>query len=65
MITYTSNNSCVCCGAVIPEGRRVCPNCEYLARPTDDPHGKKSADISKGRMIRAADTRAMAKDRRR
>ena len=22
------NNTCVCCGAVIPEGRQVCPNCE-------------------------------------
>lgn len=23
-----SANLCVCCGAVIPEGRLVCPNCE-------------------------------------
>ena len=22
------NNTCVCCGAVIPEGRQVCPICE-------------------------------------
>ena len=22
------NNKCVCCGAVIPEGRQVCPGCE-------------------------------------
>lgn len=21
-------NTCICCGAVIPEGRQVCPNCE-------------------------------------
>ncbi len=21
-------NKCVCCGAIIPEGRQVCPNCE-------------------------------------
>ena len=21
-------NSCVCCGAVVPEGRMLCPNCE-------------------------------------
>lgn len=21
-------NRCVCCGAIIPEGRQVCPNCE-------------------------------------
>ena len=24
----TVNNTCVCCGAIIPEGRQVCPNCE-------------------------------------
>lgn len=22
------DNTCVCCGAIIPEGRQVCPNCE-------------------------------------
>ena len=21
-------NRCVCCGAVVPEGRMLCPNCE-------------------------------------
>ena len=21
-------NTCICCGVVIPEGRMVCPNCE-------------------------------------
>jgi RNA polymerase subunit RPABC4/transcription elongation factor Spt4 len=25
------DNTCVCCGAVIPEGRQVCPNCERRA----------------------------------
>lgn len=24
-------NTCVCCGAVIPEGRQVCPRCERRA----------------------------------
>ena len=26
---YTDDNAerCVCCGAIIPEGRQVCPNC--------------------------------------
>lgn len=24
-------NFCVCCGAIIPEGRMVCPICEKLA----------------------------------
>jgi predicted nucleic acid-binding Zn ribbon protein len=23
------NNRCVCCGEIIPEGRMVCPQCEY------------------------------------
>lgn len=23
-----SNNTCVCCGEIIPEGRQVCPKCE-------------------------------------
>ena len=23
-----NSEKCVCCGAVIPEGRQVCPNCE-------------------------------------
>ena len=22
------DNRCVCCGAIIPEGRQVCPKCE-------------------------------------
>lgn len=26
-------NTCVCCGAVIPEGRQVCPNCLVTAVP--------------------------------
>lgn len=23
-----TDNTCVCCGAIIPEGRMVCPRCE-------------------------------------
>ena len=23
-----NENTCVCCGAIIPEGRQVCPQCE-------------------------------------
>ena len=26
-----NENRCVCCGAVIPEGRMVCPDCERKA----------------------------------
>ncbi len=22
------NNTCICCGEIIPEGRLACPNCE-------------------------------------
>lgn len=24
------NNTCVCCGEIIPEGRMVCPICEKI-----------------------------------
>jgi hypothetical protein len=24
----TNDNTCVCCGEIIPEGRQVCPKCE-------------------------------------
>lgn len=26
-------NTCICCGAPIPEGRQVCPNCEAGSYP--------------------------------
>ena len=29
-------NKCVVCGAVIPEGRHVCKNCDLVYRPTDN-----------------------------
>lgn len=32
-----SDNRCICCGEVIPEGRQVCPNCEVKAN--DALHG--------------------------
>jgi len=28
------NNTCICCGEVIPEGRMVCVNCEKKASET-------------------------------
>lgn len=31
----SSNNTCVCCGDVIPEGRMVCPICESGAALTE------------------------------
>ena len=33
-----SANLCVCCGAVIPEGRQVCPNCESKTEGTQREH---------------------------
>ena len=29
------DNFCVCCGAIIPEGRMVCPICEMEADETE------------------------------
>lgn len=29
---YRNANTCVCCGAIIPEGRQVCPTCENGVR---------------------------------
>lgn len=31
MVNVESENRCVCCGAIIPEGRQVCPRCEARA----------------------------------
>lgn len=29
------NNYCICCGEIIPEGRQVCPQCEFDANFND------------------------------
>lgn len=31
-----NNNRCVACGAIIPEGRQVCPNCEKSSPKIND-----------------------------
>ncbi len=31
-----NNNRCVVCGAIIPEGLQVCPNCESGTTPEKD-----------------------------
>lgn len=41
-VIVASDNRCVCCGEIIPEGRQVCPNCERS--PTDDPLIIKAVD---------------------
>lgn len=30
------NNTCISCGAIIPEGRLVCPNCENSCKAPPD-----------------------------
>lgn len=35
------SETCVCCGREIPEGRQVCPICEYEAE-----HGKEDVNVS-------------------
>lgn len=41
-VIVASDNRCVCCGEIIPEGRQVCPNCEKSAE--DDPLIIKAVD---------------------
>lgn len=31
-----TENRCVCCGAIIPEGRQICPKCEAGEKPERD-----------------------------
>ena len=35
------DNRCIKCGEIIPEGRQVCPICEYEAE-----HGKEDVNVS-------------------
>ena len=28
-------DTCACCGAIVPEGRQVCPRCETWGAPAD------------------------------
>lgn len=30
------DNTCVCCGAELPEGRQICPGCESRVKQSDD-----------------------------
>ena len=45
-------NRCVCCGAIIPEGRMVCPICDMAAdekfttnRLKEEEYGRQSASL--------------------
>lgn len=33
---------CVCCGEIIPEGRMVCPQCEYKAKENKNERPKQN-----------------------
>lgn len=58
------DNFCVCCGAIIPEGRMVCPMCEMAADEgnaknwlKEEEHGRQSASVNRrktGRNEKAA-----------
>ena len=43
-----NNNRCISCGAVIPEGRQVCPNCESDAIKKQEEIERAEAQICQG-----------------
>ena len=54
-------NSCICCGAEIPEGRQVCPNCEakerFLKTSYDEEHIMRvQAEAEVERLLRIIDS---------
>ena len=42
-----ANNTCVCCGQIIPEGRQICPQCEDMDVPKYEPAEFFSAERQK------------------
>ena len=53
------NNTCVCCGAPVPEGRMVCPQCEY-ANDRAVP-GRKENEMENGIQAQVASVEARCK----
>ena len=53
------NNTCVCCGAPVPEGRMVCPQCEY-ANDRAVP-GRKENEMEDGIQAQIASVEARCK----
>ena len=43
---YTDSEICVCCGAYVPEGRMVCPQCEVNAIKEGDGNGRKTGSYN-------------------
>ena len=40
------NNTCICCGTIVPEGRQICPQCEDALK-NYEPDGVKTITIKK------------------
>lgn len=40
---------CICCGEIIPEGRQVCPQCEFKGKRTqhDDLRKEERKDVGR------------------
>lgn len=38
-----TENRCICCGEIIPEGRQVCPSCEAAAKEVTEDVEKDSS----------------------
>lgn len=36
------SDRCACCGEFIPEGRQVCPQCEYKAKENENERPKQN-----------------------
>jgi hypothetical protein len=48
-----SEDRCICCGAIIPEGVTVCPSCLLAVKPRKEQRmtdGLKSCEFCKGRV---------------
>lgn len=42
----TDADRCVCCGEIVPEGRMVCPQCEYKAKESKNEKPKQNRGIN-------------------
>ena len=49
-MTPKTENRCICCGTIIPEGRQVCPSCEWESE-RDDEGGESNADTGSDQSI--------------
>lgn len=40
-----SENSCICCGDIVPEGRQVCWSCEHMIEKASKPPSEKQIEL--------------------